>query len=141
VAHFVAPLYKDEKLRRRLAAAIVAGSAAQRRARSQTGVSGLARRLASDPVLRAQLVEMATQLQAAQKRAKKARSQKLRNATLFLSGVGVTIAVVPAAREAVSSMIRGRRDQAVPGTWHESSTPKPPPIVEFGTETGSSSAT
>ena len=141
VAQYVDPLYKDEKLRRRLAAAIVAGTAARRRARSQTGVTGLARRLVSDAVLREQLMEMATQLQAAQKRAKKARSRKLRNTALFLGGVGMTIAAVPAAREAVSSMIRGGRDRSAPASWSQSSTPNPPPVVESGTETGSSTTT
>jgi len=141
VAQYVDPLYKDEKLRRRLAAAIVAGTAARRRARSQTGVTGLARRLASDRELRAQLMEMTTQLQAAQKRAKRARSRKVRNTALFLSGVGMTIAAVPAAREAVGSMIRGGRDRSAPPSWSESSTPKPPPGVDSGTETGSSTTT
>ena len=79
VVEYVAPLATDEKLRRRIAAAIVAGSAARQRVREQTGVTGLARRLGSDPVLRAQIIELGMQLQSAQKRAKKARTHKLRN--------------------------------------------------------------
>jgi hypothetical protein len=136
IAHYVDPLSTDEKLRRRLAAAIVAGSAAQRRARSQTGLTGLARRVASDPVLRAQLVEMATQLQAAQRRAKRARSHKLRNTIFCLGGFGVAVAAVPAAREAVSSVLRSRHAQRV-----ESSTPNPPPVAEAGATTEGSRTT
>jgi hypothetical protein len=123
VAQYVDPLAKDEKLRRRLGAAILAGTAARRRARSQAGITGLARRLATDTVLRAQLAEMASQLQAAQKRAKKARSHKLRNTILFLGGVGMVIAAVPGAREAVTSTIRGGRDEWGPEDSSKSSTP------------------
>ena len=84
VVGYVDPLAKDEKLRQRLVAAVLAGAAARQRIRRQTGLPGLARRLAADPVLRAQLIELGTQLQAAQKRAKKASSHKLRNTVLFV---------------------------------------------------------
>jgi uncharacterized membrane protein len=111
---YVDPLAKDEKLRQRVAAAFVAGDAARRRARRQTGLTGLARRLGSDPVLRAQVAEMAVQLQAARKRAQKAHSHNVRNAVLFAGGVAMVVAAVPAAREGVMSMFRGRRDQSAP---------------------------
>jgi hypothetical protein len=115
VVEYVDPLRKDEKLRQRLAAAILAGAAARQRVRRQTGLAGLVRRLAADPVLRAQLIEVATQLQAAQKRAEKARGHKLRNAVLFVSGVGM-IAAVPPAREKVLSLIGVRRDNGAAGS-------------------------
>jgi uncharacterized membrane protein len=130
LSDYVDPLAKDEKLRRRLAAAIVAGTAARQRARSHTGLTGLARRLASDAVLRTQIAEMATQLQAAQTRAKKARRRNLRNLILFISGIGIVVAAVPAARDAVTSMVRGRRDHLTPSDWRESSPPKPTVIDE-----------
>jgi hypothetical protein len=109
LAEYVAPLAKDEKLRRRVAAAIVAGSSARRRVREQTGVTGLARRLGSDPVLRAQVIELGMQLQAAQKRAMKARTHKLRNSVLFLSGLAIVVVTVPVAREKLTSSIARAR--------------------------------
>jgi uncharacterized membrane protein len=117
---YVDPLVKDEKLRQRLTAAIMAGVAARQRVRRQTGLTGFARRLAADPVLRAQLVEVATQLQAAQKRAKKPRSRKLRNTVLFVSGVAMVAAAVPSAREKLMSVVRGRRDDWAAGGWSDS---------------------
>jgi alkylation response protein AidB-like acyl-CoA dehydrogenase len=96
-------LTNDEKLRERLAAAIGAALAARGRARRQTGLRGLARRLGSDPVLRRQLTEMVLQLQAAQKRMKKNRGHKVRNAVLFVSGTGIVVAAVPSLRSELMS--------------------------------------
>ena len=121
VAEYLGPLVKDEKLHRRIAAAIVAGSAARERARKQTGVTGLARRLGSDPVLRAQIIELATQLQAAQKRANRPRTHKLRNSALLVSGVAIAIVTVPVAREKLTSIVRARQHEAERGSW--SATP------------------
>lgn len=115
VAEYVGPLATDEELRRRIVAAIVAGSAARQRMRKQTGVTGLARRLASDPVLRAQVIELGMQLQAAQKRAKKPQTHKLRNSVLLVSGVAVVIAGAPVAREKLTSIARARRDETERG--------------------------
>ena len=123
VVGYVDPLAKDEKLRRRIAAALVAGSAARKRVRQQTGLTGLARRLGSDPVLRAQVIELGTQLQAAQRRAQKSRTHRLRNAALFASGVAIVIAVFPAARDKLMSVARARQDEQERGTW--SATPAP----------------
>ena len=106
VAEYVDPLVKDEKLRERLAAAMVAAIAAQQRLRARTGRSALLRRVAADPVLRAQLLEMGTQLRAAQRRSKRARSHTFRNTILFVSGVGLGVAAVPAARNKVLSLLR-----------------------------------
>jgi uncharacterized membrane protein len=127
VVEYIDPLAKDEKLRERLAAAIVAGAAARNRVRKQTGVRGLVRRLAADPVLRAQLVDMTVALEAARKRAKKSRSHRLRNATLFLTGVGMTIAAIPALREKATSILGRRQDSWVPSGW---SDPKPTTVEE-----------
>jgi hypothetical protein len=126
---YVDPLVKDEKLRRRLAAAIVAGSGARQRVRKQTGVTGLARRLGSDPVLRAQVIELGTQLQAAQKRAKKARTQKLRNSVLLVSGIGMVVIAVPAVREKLESVVRSR------GSWSAASA-RTGTTIEEGTRQG-----
>jgi uncharacterized membrane protein len=109
VLDYVDPLAKDEKLRRRLTAAVLAAEAARQRVRRQTGTTGLVRRLAGDAVLRAQLIELATHLQVAQKRAK-GRSHKLRNTILFVSGVGMVLAAVPAAREKIVSLMGGGDD-------------------------------
>jgi uncharacterized membrane protein len=118
-----ADLVKDEKLRGRVAAAVAAGLAARKRASRQTGLSGLTRRLAADRVLRAQFVEMVTQLQGAQKRAKKSRSHRLRKRVFFLSGVGLVVAAAPGARNTVRSMIRDRRVQWAPDVSFDGSTP------------------
>jgi hypothetical protein len=99
-AAYVDPLIKDEKLRKRLVAAGTAAAAAKRRARRQAGLTGLARRLATDQVLRAQLSELGAQLKGAQRRAKKTRSHKLRNTLLILGGAAVAAAAASKARKA-----------------------------------------
>jgi uncharacterized membrane protein len=119
VVGYVDPL-ADEKLRRRLAAAIAAGAAAQRRARRQAGLMGVARRLAADAVLRGQLIEMSRQLQKAQKRAKRARSHKLRNTVLLVAGASVVVAAVPTIRRRAMDVVRGRSDGWAPGGWSDS---------------------
>ena len=113
VVEYVDPLAKDEKLRERLTAALVAGAAARNRMRKQTGMRGLARRLATDRVLRARLAEMTSAVQAAQKRAQKAHSHRRRNTILFVTGVALTIAAIPALRERATSIVRDR-DQWLP---------------------------
>ena len=72
-------------------------------------MTGLARRLGSDPVLRAQIIELGTQLQAAQKRAKKPRTHRLRNSAILVSGVAIVIAGVPATRGKLMSIARARQ--------------------------------
>jgi hypothetical protein len=104
VADYVDPLTKDDRLRKRLADAITAGAAARQHVRRQTGLRG-AIRLASDPVLVAQIKEAATHLQAAQKRARKAKSHKLRNAILFAGGAAAVVAAVPSLRHGVMSKL------------------------------------
>jgi uncharacterized membrane protein len=116
VVAYVDPLVKDEKLRQRVGAAIIAAAAVRQRIRRQAGLAGLTRRLSTDPVLRAQLLELGTALQAAQKRAKKTRSHRVRDTiVLFLGGLGTIIAALPATRRMVTSRLRGRSSGWGPG--------------------------
>jgi hypothetical protein len=112
---YIDRLVHDEKLRERLFAAITAGAAARTRAKRQVGLLGLATRLGSDPVLRAQLAEVVTQLQKARGRIEKNRSHKLRNTFLFLTGAGLVVAAVPGLRDAVLNKVLGAPDDPSDG--------------------------
>ena len=122
----------DEKLRQRLLAALAAGVGAQQRAKQQAGVTGMVRRLARDPVLRAQLTEMVKQLQGARRRVdRRRRSHRLRNSLVLLAGFGAASAVV-----AVPS-VRGRILAVVGGLKHKvdsSTTASAPTMVTDDTE-------
>ena len=119
---YVDPLVGDEKLRERLATAIVAGVAARNRVRRQRGMIGLARRIASDEILRAQLVDLARALQGAEKRAKKARrGHRARNTVLLVSGAGMAVAAVPGLRSKVVSLVERGRDRWAPAGRSEPS--------------------
>jgi uncharacterized membrane protein len=107
-------LAHDERLRRRLAAAIGAAVAARRRAKRQAGLFGLAMRLGSDPVLRARISEAANQLQRARMQVEKKRSHRARNLLLVLTGAGAVVAGVPSLRGAVSRKLRGGADDWAP---------------------------
>jgi hypothetical protein len=121
VTDYADPLAKDEKLRKRLVEALTTGAAARERARKQMGVTGVARRLAGDPVLRAQLNELAAQLRLVQRRVEKKQSHKARNTVLFIAGAGmVAVAVVPAARNAITSLFGGGQDEWSSGEWPQS---------------------
>ena len=104
---------EDEKLRQRLLAAVVAGVGARQRAQRQAGLMGLARRLASDPILRAQAMEMVVQLQKARKRVERRRSHKLRNSFVLLAGFGAASAAVsvPAVRTRVLGLVGGAKER------------------------------
>ena len=106
-------LVEDEKLRERLMAAIVAGAAARRRAKRQAGVRGFARRVATDPVLHAQLAEMVAQLQKAQRRVQRRRSHKVRNSIVLLAGFGAASAAVsiPGVRKRVLRVVGDLKDR------------------------------
>jgi hypothetical protein len=120
VSDYGDPLAKDEKLRRRLVEALTTGVAARERARRQMGITGVARRLATDPVLRAQLNELADQLRSVQRRVEKKQSRRTRNTVLFVAGVGmVAVAAMPAARKAISSLFDGGHDDWSSGDWPE----------------------
>jgi signal transduction protein with GAF and PtsI domain len=118
VSDYGDPLAKDEKLRRRLVEVLTTGAAARERARRQMGVTGLARRLATDPVLRAQLNDLASQLRLVQRRVEKQHSHKVRNTILFVAGIGmVAAAAVPGVRKAVTSLFEGGHDEWQDGEW------------------------
>jgi hypothetical protein len=124
---YIDRLVHDEKLRERLFAAITAGAAARTRAKRQVGLLGLATRLGSDPVLRAQLAEVAAQLQKARGRIEKNRSHKLRNTFLFLTGAGLVVAAVPGLRDAVLNKVHGAPDgpsDGVPSDTTSTQTPE-----------------
>ena len=103
---------EDEKARRRVFAAVTAGLAARQRAKRQTGLSGLMRRLAEDPVLRANAVTMIVSLQQARKRVERRRSHKARNVLLVVVGAGAATAAVavPAVRARVLGLVGGTKD-------------------------------
>ena len=125
VSPYVDQFAHDERFRRRLIAAIGAAAAAQRRARRQAGWIGLATRLSSDPVLRAQLTQAVEQLQKAKSR-KSRRKHTMRNATLILGGVTVAVAAVPDLRDPMISRARRLYRRA----WDSSGTPTTATIVE-----------
>jgi uncharacterized membrane protein len=97
----------DQKLRKRVLAAVDAGLAARRRAQRQVGAVGTVRRLGSDPVLRAELTEMLAQLQAAQKRIESKRRRRARSIGLLLTGTGIVVAAVPPVRDRIKGLLRG----------------------------------
>ena len=125
VSPYVDQFAHDERFRRRLIAAIGAAAAAQRRARRQAGWIGLATRLSSDPVLRAQVTQAVEQLQKAKSR-KSRRKHTMRNATLILGGVTVAVAAVPDLRDPMISRARRLYRRA----WDSSGTPTTATIVE-----------
>lgn len=90
-------LVHDPKLRQRLLNAGAAAAAARARIRRETGLSGLAVRLALDPVLRAQLVEVAAQLRGARDRVEH-RQARRRRIVLVAGAATVALVAVPAIR-------------------------------------------
>ena len=125
VSPYVDRFAHDERFRRRLIAAMGAAASAQRRARRQAGWIGLATRLSSDPVLRAQVTQAVEQLQKAKSR-KSRRKHTMRNTTLVLGGVTLAVAAVPDLRDPLIS--RARR--LYRRTWDSPGTPTTATIVE-----------
>ena len=123
VSPFTDRLAHDEKLRERLVAALSAGVAARGRAQRQTGAVGVARRLATDSILHAQIKEAAHQLQRAQGRVRKSQSHKLRNTMLFVTGLGMVLAAVPSLRAFALDKVRGTDDWAPDNTAAPFETP------------------
>jgi uncharacterized membrane protein len=113
-AEYGGQLIEDEKVRNRTLAALAAAIAARERAKRQAGLVGLGRRLAADPVFRAQLAEAAVHLRKAQRRADRKRGHKLRNTMLVLAGFGAVTAAmkVERVREWVQSLTRAGRTPA-----------------------------
>jgi uncharacterized membrane protein len=111
VAPYAEQMVDDEKLRQRVLAAVGAGLAARQRAKRQLAFTGAAARIASDPVLRAQLAEMIVQLRKARQRVDRNRSHKTRNFVLFLVGAGAVAAAFPGVRSRVRETFGGSSDE------------------------------
>jgi uncharacterized membrane protein len=112
VSPYVDQLANDEKLRQRLVAAISAGAAARQRAKTHAGMLGIARRVGSDPVLRAQVFEAVSQLRKARGRIQKKDSHTTRNFLLLLMGAGMVVAGVPKLRNRIAAKVRGVRSDS-----------------------------
>jgi uncharacterized membrane protein len=95
-------LARDKKFRKHLAGAANHGSRANQLARRQVGSLSLVRRLASDAELRAELQQMAADLEAARRRLQDTRTRhRLRN-TLLVAGLAGGLGL--AARKRGASM-------------------------------------
>jgi hypothetical protein len=95
---FADSLVHDPKLRKRLLYAATAAAAARARIRRETGLSGLALRLATDPVLRSQLLELAAQLRLARERVDHRRHRRRRMLLVAGGAAAVALVAVPAMR-------------------------------------------
>lgn len=95
-------LANDPKLRRRLVKGIQAGAAAGARARRESTTPGTTRRLASDPVLLAQIARAIVQFQRAYKRVE--QPPKKRHTRIYVIGAAAVAVVVlaPAIRSAIN---------------------------------------
>jgi len=104
---------EDDKTRRRLVEALTAGLAARERAKRQMGMLGVARRLAEDPVLRAQALAVVASLQKSRQRVERRRSHKLRNVVLLLGGAGAatTVVAIPSVRQRVLKLVGGTKER------------------------------
>jgi hypothetical protein len=98
VSPYADQLAHNPMLRRRLAKAIVAAAAAQAQVRRRDGFGGLVLRLASDAMLRRQIVESVAQLQQAKERIDHRRRLRSRVVVLSLAGAGLAVLAVPVVR-------------------------------------------
>jgi hypothetical protein len=111
VSPYVDRLTHDEKLRRRLAAAITGQVAVRQRARKRrTGILGTAARFASNPVLKAQVLEAASHVDKVRGRMQKTNHHKTRNSVLALAGAGMVVAAVPGLRHSLAGMLHRKGD-------------------------------
>ena len=109
IADLAAQLATDKKFRKRLLKASAHGVRANRRVRRQLGVISLARRLASDPPLRDELVHMTRDVQAALRQIERKRGHRLRTTLLVLGGAGgAAAAATPQVRRWLSGLTRPR---------------------------------
>ncbi len=106
VSPYLDQLTNDEKLRGRLLAALGAGLAAHHRTRQQLGPRGIATRLGTDPVLRAQLVDAVSQLQKARGRMRKKNKGRNTRVLVCLAGGGLVVAAVPTLRNGLVGKAR-----------------------------------
>jgi len=94
LADLAAQLAADKKFRKRLLKASMHGMRAKQHVRRQVGLIALVNRLASDRQLRADLVQMMRDLDAAWKRVGRKRSHRLRNTLLLVGGAGAAAAPI-----------------------------------------------
>jgi uncharacterized membrane protein len=106
VSPYLDQLANDAKLRGRLLAALGAGLAAHHRVRQQLGPRGIATRLGTDPVLRAQLVDAVSQLQYARGRMQKQHKRRKSRVLICLAGGGLVVAAVPTLRNGLVRKVR-----------------------------------
>jgi uncharacterized membrane protein len=111
-SELAASLARDKKFRSQVIGAATHGSRAKRHAVRHLGVLAVARRLATDAELRADVQQMTHDLQAAWARlqAKRDKGHALRN-TLLLAGLGGAVAVALRAR---GTSIPGVGDRTTP---------------------------
>jgi uncharacterized membrane protein len=109
-----AQLARDKKFRKQLAGAAKHGSRAKQLAVRQIGSLSLVRRLATDAELRAELQQMAGELEAAWGRLQetRTRSHRLRN-TLLLAGVGGGLGLALSKRGTSIPSVSGGRTPSV----------------------------
>jgi hypothetical protein len=103
---YVDRLTHDEKLRRRLTAAITGQVAARQRAkRRRTGFLATAARFGSNPALKAQMLEGVSHVHKLRGRMQKTNHHKARNSMLALAGAGIVVAAVPRLRHSLADTL------------------------------------
>ena len=108
---YVDRLTHDEKLRRRMAAAITGQVAVRQRAkRRRTGFLGTAARFGSNPALKAQMLEAVSHVHKARGRMQKNNHHKARNSVLVLAGAGIVVAAVPWLRHSLADALHRKGD-------------------------------
>ena len=108
---FIDQVLHDKKLRRQLQAATKASTAARRRVLRRSRRQGIAS-LATDPVLRAQLVDALSHLQAVRRRARKRREHGVRNLAVIFASGATMIAATPWLRHALVEKLTREPDSA-----------------------------
>ena len=108
---YVDRLTHDEKLRRRLTAAITGQVAARQQAkRRRTGFLGMATRFGSNPALRTQVWDAVSHVHKVRGRMQKTNHHKARNSVLALAGAGIVVAAVPRLRHSLADTLHRKGD-------------------------------
>ena len=108
---YVDRLTHDEKLRRRLAAAITYQVAARQRAKKRRpGFLGMAARFGSNPALRTQVLDAVSHVHKVRGRMQKTNHHKARNSVLALAGAGIVVAAVPRLRHSLAETLHRKDD-------------------------------